>query len=114
MKENKFKPEWMVDAHSLEPTDHLEVQVAIQKLVDNAASKTINCPSDMTTNKLSKILLEYLIDLKGITIYVDGSKGDQPLSPMTFNEIKKYMKDNEIDSDMNDEDVQCVSGACDI
>ena len=114
LKEDKFKPGWMVDAYDLDPTDHLEVQASIQKFLDNSVSKTINCPKEMTSNKLSKILLEYIRDLVGITIYVDGSRGNQPLEQLNFNEIKKYLKDEDITSDKIEEDVMCSSGECDL
>jgi len=105
----KGKPEWLVDVSDLEPEDHLDVQIAVQKYIDSAASKTINCPKGTTPKKLSKLLLEYIHDLKGVTVYVDGSKEGQVLNPMSITQARKHL-DAESMPDM--EGVACARGSC--
>jgi len=110
----KIKPEWLVDVSDLTPEDHLETQATIQRYLDNSISKTINCPSTITSSKLSKLLLEYISDLVGVMIYVDGSKKGQVLNKMNMDEIKKYIVDGKIESSQTEKDVECVRGTCEI
>lgn len=106
--------DWFVDTTDLKPADHLEVQVAVQKYTDGAVSKTINMKKGTTEEELSDLLLEYIHDLKGVTVYVDGSKNDQPLVPITDkNKILEYInKGKLIEADENS--VTCATGNCKI
>ena len=110
----RVRPDWLVDAQSLNPQDHLEVQSVVQKYMDNATSKTINCPKGMTRNKLSKLLLEYIHDLKGVTVYVDGSKGEQPLNVISIKDAARYLKEGKTESNLTIDDVDCARGGCEI
>ena len=105
-------PEWLVDAHDLSPADHFEVQSGIQRFVDGAVSKTINLPKGTTSEELDKLLLEYIRDLKGVTVYVDGSREGQVMNPLTEKEVRKLIKTNSIDPHMTEESLQCSSGKC--
>jgi ribonucleoside-diphosphate reductase alpha chain len=110
-KQKKKIPDWLVDVSNLLPEDHLEVQVAIQKYIDSAASKTINCPAGTTVEELSSLLLEYIYDLKGVTVYVDGSKEGAPLNRLSISEARKHLDV----ADLNGGSVQsCRGGACDL
>jgi len=106
------KPDWLIDTYDLTPTDHLEIQTTIQKYLDNAISKTVNCPKDMNKNDLNDLLLEFLYDVKGITIYRDGSKEDQVLNNVSFDKIKKYVLDDKSTQNMSTEDTKCSTGSC--
>lgn len=106
-------PEWLVDSSDLTPEDHLEMQATIQKFVDNAVSKTINCPKGMDVETLSKLLFEWLYDVKGVTVYVDGSKEGQVLNRLSIDEAIDRIRDGmkfEIESEVS----ECISGKCDI
>lgn len=107
----KTKPDWLVDSSNLAPEDHLDVQVVIQKYVDNAVSKTINCPKGTTEKDLSKLLLEYMRDLVGVTVYVDGTKEGQILNALSYDEAKKRLKSANKEAA---EAVECRSGSCDL
>ncbi len=113
IKNNEPIPDWYVDVYDLKPEDHFEIQCIVQKYVDGAVSKTINLPSDTTPDKLNKLLLEYIYDLKGVTVYVDGSRGGQIFNNMNKQEVAEYLKSKgEI---INQEiDHRCVSGKCDL
>lgn len=78
-------------AHELALQDHFEMQVTCQKHVDNAVSKTINVPQGTSHEELSELYMEYLPVLKGVTVYPDGSREDQPLTPMSLDEALKHV-----------------------
>jgi len=75
------------------------MQVAIQKYIDNSISKTINLPenyndlSDEDFASFSDFALESSKELKGLTIYRAGSKGNEPLRaiPTTSENIEKHL-----------------------
>lgn len=107
-------PDWFVDTTDLKPADHLEIQAAVQKYTDGAVSKTINMKKGTTPNELSDLLLEYIHDLKGVTVYVDGTREDQPLVPITDkNKILKYINDGKL-IEADEKSVQCAKGNCNI
>ncbi|GAG02127.1 unnamed protein product, partial [marine sediment metagenome] len=105
-------PSWYVDSDDLDPSDHFEVQVAIQKFVDGAVSKTINMPAGTTADQLSHLMLEYIHDLKGVTVYVDGSREGQILNSVSEEEVRNYLERNKIVTGA--EAVQCTTGMCDL
>ncbi len=82
----------LIDSTVLQPSDHLEVQSAIQKYVDGAVSKTILLPKSFKAPDLSELLLEYIFDLKGVTVYRDGSRKGQVLNPLTKKQTMEYIK----------------------
>jgi ribonucleoside-diphosphate reductase alpha chain len=77
-------------AHDLKVRDHFEMQRVVQKHIDNAVSKTINVPHGIKEQELSDLYMEYFPELKGVTIYPDGSRENQPLTPMDLDEAIKY------------------------
>ena len=108
-------PDWFVDSFDLEPSDHFEMQVACQKYCDGSVSKTINLPHETTDKDLSNLLLEYVHDLKGVTVYRDGSRGGQILNKITEEEVKDYLsKQKSFSSNMVADDVKCASGSCEL
>jgi len=97
-------------AHDISPEDHLAMQVVCQKHVDNSISKTVNVPTDYSVEQLSKDMRKYIGELKGITVYRDGSRGKSPLTPIPLSEAKKYLKKAKEQAAVDD----CPSGTCDI
>ncbi len=73
-------------AHDLSMRDHLEMQRTCQRHVDNAVSKTINLPQGTPPEALSAAYMEYFPELKGVTIYPEGSRENQPLTPLSLEE----------------------------
>nr|WP_225973751.1 vitamin B12-dependent ribonucleotide reductase [Dehalogenimonas formicexedens] len=70
-----------VTAHQITPEGHVKMQAVFQKYTDNAVSKTVNFPANATVADVDKVYLMAFDDkLKGITIYRDGCKADQPMS----------------------------------
>jgi len=107
-------PDWFVDSFDLKPSDHFEMQVACQKFCDGAVSKTINLPKETTDEDLSNLLLEYVHDLKGVTVYRDGSREGQILNKVTEEEVKEYLLTDTIDNNLDVEQVECATGSCEI
>jgi ribonucleoside-diphosphate reductase alpha chain len=105
-------PSWYVDSDDLDPSDHFEVQVAVQKFVDGAVSKTINMPAGTTPDQLSHLMLEYIHDLKGVTVYVDGSREGQILNSVSEEEVRNYLERNKVVTGA--EAAQCATGMCDL
>jgi ribonucleoside-diphosphate reductase alpha chain len=108
-------PEWFVDVKDLKPADHFETQSIIQRYTDGAVSKTVNMPKGTTSEDLSRLTLEYIRDLKGVTVYVDESREGQILSHMPDEDVRKHIKNSkETESVASEETVKCVSGVCEL
>lgn len=114
IKNEEDIPDWFVDSFDLKPQDHFNVQAIIQKYVDSSVSKTINLPKETTSEDLSKLLLENIIDLKGVTVYRDGSRGEQPLNQITKDQAIEHIKKGIVKNTLETGDVTCASGTCDL
>ena len=90
IENDEITPHWFVDTTDLNPEDHFETQVAIQKYTDGAVSKTIILPEGTKPEQLSYLMLQYIRDLKGTTVYVDGSREGQILTPITKDKAREY------------------------
>lgn len=76
---------------------------------------TINMPKNTTPKQLSRLTLEYIHDLKGVTVYVDGSREGQILNSVQLKDVKEYLKNNKNITEIADaESVRCVTGTCEI
>ena len=67
--------ETLVTAHEIPPEQHVRIQAAFQKHVDNAVSKTVNLPASATPENVEKVFrMAHTMKCKGVTVYVDGSR----------------------------------------
>ncbi len=100
-----------VGAHDISVEEHLAVQAAIQKFVDNNISKTINIPEDSDPKKISEVVLNYIDHLKGVTIYRTNSRGIEPLKPVKVTDeiIEEIKKQN---NNTVQEPLSCSKGTC--
>lgn len=63
-------------ANDIKWEDRLEIQRIAQKKTTHSISSTLNLPNDVTIEEVNEIYkTAYIIGLKGITIYRDGSRG---------------------------------------
>lgn len=95
--------------YDLSMRDHLEMQRICQRHVDNAVSKTINLQPGTSPHELSALYMEYLPELKGVTVYPEGSREDQPLTPLTVEQAREH-----IGASAGAAEASCRSGVCDI
>lgn len=103
---NKYKtdilPDYFVEAHNIEWDYRVKLQGEIQKYIDHSISSTINLPSTATNEMISEIYLNaWKRGLKGITVYVDGSRTGvlvkKPESPFVQKDAPKRPKELECD-----------------
>lgn len=88
-------PDSIEDAYTLARNVERRVafQAWVQQFVDHGISSTINLPvwgSEWNNTDLIRsfgsMLIRYLPNLRGITVYPDGSRGGQPLNPIPYKE----------------------------
>jgi len=116
IKNNEEFPDWFVDTEDLAPSDHFEVQSVVQRYVDGAVSKTINMPKGTTPEQLSKLTLEYIHDLKGVTVYVDGSRPGQILNKLDLTKVKRCIinSNDRTNGEFVTSNGNCKDGKCEI
>lgn len=100
-----------VGAHDLSMRDHMEMQRVCQRHVDNAVSKTINVPFGTSPAELGDLMMEFFPDLKGLTVYPDGSRENQPLTPIPLERAIELAKTSIAEATSAD---ACRSGLCDV
>lgn len=99
-------------AHEITVRDHFEMQRTCQRHIDNAVSKTINLPCGMSVEELSAMYIEYFPDLKGVTVYPNGSREDQPLTPLTREQALALAHAGAATESTSQD--SCRSGSCEI
>lgn len=79
-----------ITSHGITPKWHVMTQAAFQKHIDNAVSKTVNFSNSAKKEDIKEVyMLAYNLNLKGITVYRDGSRDLQVLTTGSSSS-KKY------------------------
>ena len=67
---DKELPDYFVNAQTLSPSDHVNMQAAAQKWIDSSISKTINCPEDISFDAFKDVYMQaWDQGCKGCTTY---------------------------------------------
>lgn len=76
----------------------IKFQADIQDYVDMSISSTINLPAwgsvlnnEDTVDAFTGTLAKYAERLRGFTVYADGSRGGQPLTPVSYKDAVKHL-----------------------
>ena len=68
-------PDFFTESHQIDWEKRVHIQAAIQKHIDHSISSTINLPKGTDPEVVSRLYqLGWKLGLKGITVYVDGSR----------------------------------------
>lgn len=115
MQETGKSLEHFESAYFISPEQHMQVQAICQKHIDNAVSKTINIPeSGYDLDQFSDLLMKYIPQLKGCTVYKAGSRGDEPLKAIDIDEALTLLDQegrSEVDADQLMKQA-CPDGIC--
>lgn len=87
----KNSPWYESTANDINWKDRLEIQSVIQQFTTHSISSTINLPKKTTKEEVSDIYMNaWDMGLKGITVYVDGSRDGVLINKTTENESFEY------------------------
>ena len=68
-------PEYVVTAHNVDPYFRVKMQGVVQRYIDSSISSTVNLAEETTVDTVADIYMTaYKADLKGITVYREGSR----------------------------------------
>ena len=68
-------PDYVVTAHDIDPYFRVKMQGIIQKYIDSSISSTVNLKQNIDKETVADIYMTaYKADLKGITVYREGSR----------------------------------------
>ncbi len=103
------------DSYSLaeDPECVLRMQAFAQKYTDQAISMTINLPHPLRDPQeqvnLGETLIDYLPRLRGITMYPNGARAGQPITPCSVEEALSHG-----DVAVWEDEDKCAAGVCGI
>jgi len=85
-------PSYFVESDAIDWEQRIRVQAVIQRHIDHAIASTINLPKGTTPEVVSRLYqLGWELGLKGITVYVDGSRSGVLLAKQENIENKKTL-----------------------
>ncbi len=97
-------------AHHIKPDKRVEIQGLIQRYIDHSISSTINLPEDVQPEVISDIYLKaWKKDLKGVTIYRDGSRFPILSTETKLTEFQK-LKENEFKISVDGDEIITANG----
>jgi len=103
----------VVGAYDVTPEEHMATLATWQDYIDQSISKTINCPAGTKLSDFSQALFKYIHRIKGVSTYLQGSRGFEPLEPISVEDAIRLIQEEEnirTQSFVQD----CATGACEI
>lgn len=92
--------EVFVVAHDITYKSRLDMQAALQEYCSTAISSTVNLPQETTKDEISDLFkYAHEKELKGVTIYRDGSKKNQPVTFNTKTKTAEFKRPNRLHSE---------------
>ena len=94
--EENEKKGLLVEANTLDKDGHLTPVRIFAQVIDSGISKTINLPEEANVDDI-KYIYEYCYDnnIKGITIYRNNSRKEQPIQKIEEENTKKNIRERE-------------------
>lgn len=95
-----ISPDKIEDAYTLanDVERRLAFQAWVQQYVDHSISSTINLPkwgselnNDSKVQEFGNMLMKYLPNLRGVTVYPDGARSGQPLTTVSYKTAEKQL-----------------------
>ena len=104
-------PEYLTrTAHKIDSIKRVNIQGVIQRYIDHSISSTINLPEDVQPEVISDIYLKaWKKDLKGVTIYRDGSRFPILSTETELTEFQK-VKENEFKISVDGNEIITANG----
>lgn len=108
-------PDTIEDAYALayDVERRIAFQAWVQGYVGHAISSTVNLPSVITdkadVEDFGNMLMRYLPQLRGVTCYPDGARGEQPITAVPY-----HVAARRGDAVVEETEERCVGGACGI
>jgi len=108
--ESGIRPTDIEDAYALarDPERRISFQAWMQQWIDHGISSTLNLPSwgsELNNQDLVKpfgtMLSKYLPNLRGMTVYPDGARGGQPLTPVRYETAVKHVGQEYVEEAVN-------------
>lgn len=103
-------PDSIQDAYSIDTEARVLFQAWMQKFVDHGISSTINLPGVVTEKaevaKFGDMLIRYLPQLRGVTVYPDGARSHQPITPVKYEEA--------VNPEYTEIEDRCIGGSCSV
>ena len=88
-------PEYVVTAHNVDPFFRVKKQGVVQKYIDSSISSTVNLAEETTVDTVADIYMTaYKADLKGITVYREGSREGILITDDKSSENEEQNSDN--------------------
>jgi ribonucleoside-diphosphate reductase alpha chain len=89
-------PEYVVTAHNVDPYFRVKMQGVVQRYIDSSISSTVNLAEETTVDTVADIYMTaYKADLKGITVYREGSREGILITDEKSSENKEETSQNE-------------------
>ena len=92
---DKNLPQYVVTAHNVDPYFRVKMQGIVQKYIDSSISSTVNLAEETTVDTVADIYMTaYKADLKGITVYREGSREGILITDDKSSENEEQSSDN--------------------